>query len=247
MGYVEPASSPTPDDTPRAAQPTAPDVAATKADAAGAVPAGGVAGADDAARDPAGAAAATLVDPEAGGSAGTGTPRLAPKEARRPRDMIISLAVLLIPIALLMGFYRVVLEGDRPVSTDPTSSIELASREFPVAQPAGLTEDQDWHVTSANFRRENGGATLRLGYVPPSDKAILMIQSTVDPSMLVPAEVGEEGRRTGTFRTDQRTWLQYDGRPGETALIATEQTRTIVIIGDRGDTENLERLASALP
>ncbi|GAA1588340.1 DUF4245 domain-containing protein [Actinoplanes couchii] len=174
-------------------------------------------------------------------------PRLAPKEGRRPRDMIISLLVLLVPIALMMGFYRVVLDGDRPVSIDPASSIDLASRAFPVAVPAGLTEDQDWHITSANFRREDNGATLRIGYIPPSDKAILMIQSNVDASVLVPAEVGAQGQRTGTFRTGQRTWLQYSGRTNETALIATEETRTIVILGDSADTANLEKLATAIP
>ncbi|HWS37976.1 MAG TPA: DUF4245 domain-containing protein [Actinoplanes sp.] len=174
-------------------------------------------------------------------------PRLAPKEGRRPRDMIISLLVLLIPIALLMGFYRVVLDGDRPVSVDPASSIDLASRVFPVAVPAGLTEDDDWHITSANFRREDGGATLRLGYIPPTDKAILMIQSSVDPNTLVPAEVGAEGKRTGSFRTEARTWMQYSGRVGETVLIWTEQDRTVVLIGDSGDTANLEKLAAAIP
>ncbi|WP_430780840.1 DUF4245 domain-containing protein [Actinoplanes sp. G11-F43] len=175
------------------------------------------------------------------------SPRLAPKEGRRPRDMILSLAVLLVPIALIMVFYQVVLEGNRPVSVDTTSSVELASREFPVRMPAGLTEDDDWHVTSANFRREGTGATLRLGYIPPSDEAILMIQSTVDPSVLVPAEVGAEGQRSGTFRTTQRTWMQYAGRKGETALIATEQSHTIVLIGSSNDVANLEKLAAALP
>lgn len=174
-------------------------------------------------------------------------PRLAPKEGRRPRDMIISLLVLLIPIALIMGFYRVVLDGDRPVSVDPSSSIDLASREFPVAVPTGLTEAQDWHLTSANFRRVDGGSTLRIGYIPPSDKAILMIQSNVDPNTLVPAEVGAEGKRTGAFRTDQRTWMQYSGRAGETVLIWTEQDRTTILIGDSGDTANLEKLAAAIP
>jgi len=175
----------------------------------------------------------------------TPKPRLAAREERRPRDMVLSLAVLLIPIALFLGFYRIVLDGDKPISVDATSSIELATREFPVAQPAGLGDD--WHVTSANFRRENGGATLRLGYVAPSDKALLLVQSNVDAATLVPAEVGPTGKRTGTYRAGERTWLEYAGRAGETALISTEQTRTIVIIGSSSDTGNLEKLAAALP
>ncbi|WP_433792154.1 DUF4245 domain-containing protein [Actinoplanes sp. CA-252034] len=156
----------------------------------------------------------------------------------------MSLLVLLVPIALFLGFYRVVLDGDKPISVDPTSSIELATREFPVARPAGLGDD--WHVTSANFRREDTGATLRLGYVDPDGKPILLVQSTVEAATLVPAEVGAQGQRVGAYRSGERTWMRYTGREDETALIVTEQTRTIVILGNSADTTNLEKLASAL-
>ncbi|KHD72708.1 hypothetical protein MB27_40570 [Actinoplanes utahensis] len=158
--------------------------------------------------------------------------------------MIMSLAVLLVPIALIMIFYRVVLDGDKPVTVDPSSAIQQASKEFTVAQPAGLSDD--WHVSSAIFRRADGGATLRLGYVDPADKPILLVQSTTDAAALVKAEVSEAPTRTGTFRTDRRTWMVYDGRPGETAMIATERSHTIVILGQDGDTKNLEQLASSL-
>ncbi|MFC4067492.1 DUF4245 domain-containing protein [Actinoplanes subglobosus] len=184
-----------------------------------------------------------IVEP-ASESPAAASPRLSPREGRRPRDMILSLLVLLVPIALFLTFYRVVLEGDRPIAVDPTSSIELATREFPVAQPAGLGDD--WHVTSANFRREDGGATLRLGYVDPDGRPILLVQSNVAPATLVPAEVGPQGERIGAYRTDERTWMRYRGRESETALIATEQASTIVIIGDGADTTNLEKLAAAL-
>lgn len=171
-------------------------------------------------------------------------PRLAAREERRPRDMIMSLAVLLVPIALIMIFYRVVLEGDSPVTVDPSSAIQQASREFTVAQPAGLSDD--WHVSSAIFRRTDQGATLRLGYVDPADKPVLLVQSTIDAATLVKDEVSDKPQRTDTFRTDRRTWMRYDGRPGEIAMISTEQKHTIIILGQSGDTENLEKLASAL-
>jgi hypothetical protein len=185
-----------------------------------------------------------FVEPAASPTPESPTQRLSAREGRRPRDMIISLVVLLVPIALILTFYRVVLEGDRPLAKDPTSAIELAGREFPVAQAAGLGED--WHITSANFQRQDGGATLRIGYVDPDDRPLLMIQSNVDAATLVPAEVGEQGERTGVYRAGNRTWLQYSGRPGETALIATEQQRTIVIIGKSAGTGNVEKLAASL-
>lgn len=158
--------------------------------------------------------------------------------------MFLSLAVLLIPIALLLTFYRVMLDGDKPISIDPSETIQQASQDFTVSQPAGLGDD--WHLTSANVRRTDDGTTLRLGYVDPDDDPILMVQSTVPAATLVPAEVGKEGKRIGALRTDDRTWMRYSGRPGETALILTEQERTIVIVG-KTNQKSLDTLAGALP
>ncbi len=169
--------------------------------------------------------------------------RLSPREGRRPRDMAYSLLVLLVPIALLLTFYRVVLSGDAPITIDPTSAIEQAAKEFPVARPTGLGDD--WHVSSAHTTRGNGGVTLRLGYVDPDGDPILFSQGTVPPATMVPAEVGKEGERTGAFRTDARTWMVYTGRPGETALVFTEASRTLVIVGST-ERKNLETLARSL-
>src|SRR4051812_50123027 len=81
--------------------------------------------------------------------------------------MTLSLAVLLVPIALLLIFYRVVLSGDAPVTVDPTPTIQEAQQAalFPVAVPRGL--GNDWHTASATFRRESGGGAPRGGGVDP--------------------------------------------------------------------------------
>src|SRR4051812_2017541 len=49
--------------------------------------------------------------------------RLGRGQERSPRDMTLSLVVLLVPIALLLIFYRVVLSGDAPVTVDPAPTI----------------------------------------------------------------------------------------------------------------------------
>ena len=170
-------------------------------------------------------------------------PRLTPREGRRPRDMVLSLAVLLVPIALMLTFYRVMLDGDKPIAVDPSEAIQQASQTFTVSQPSGLGDD--WHVTSANVQTTSAGVTLRIGYVDPDGDPILLVESTVPAATLVPAEVGKEGKRIGAFRTEDRTWLRYSGRPGETALILTEQDRTLVLLG-KTDQKNLDTLAGAL-
>ena len=172
-------------------------------------------------------------------------PTLGKREGRSPRDMAMSLLILLIPIALLLVFYRVVLGGDDPVKVDPSSAIQeaRAAAVFPVAEPTGLSDD--WVVTAATFRRAEDGATLRLGYVDPDDDSVLLVQSSVSADTLVPTELGKEGKRTGTFRDEAQSWLRYEGRTGEVSLVLVEQGRTIIVVG-RTDAKNVEELAAAL-
>jgi hypothetical protein len=170
-------------------------------------------------------------------------PRLTKREGRSTRDMALSLLVLLVPIALLLVFYRVVLSGDEPLTVDPASSFQLAEKEFTVLRPTGL--GTDWRVTAATFKRDSGGAILRIGYVDPDDAPMQLVESTQPAETLVPAEVGKEGKRIGAYRTEQRTWMVYSGRPGETALILTEANRTVLIVG-KSDQSTLEKLAASL-
>jgi Protein of unknown function (DUF4245) len=159
--------------------------------------------------------------------------------------MALSLGILLIPIALLLVFYRVVLGGDSPVTVDPAPVLQEAQQAalFPVAVPTGLGEK--WHLSSATFIRQSAGATLRLGYVDPGKNPIQLIESSVPPETLLPAELGKEAKPTGQFRSADRAWRLYEARPGEKALVLTEQKRTIVLVG-ASDTKNMEALAASL-
>jgi uncharacterized protein DUF4245 len=190
------------------------------------------------------AAAGSGAADEHGGAAAAPS-RLARGEERSPRDMIMSLAVLIVPIALLLIFYRVVLSGDAPVTVDPSSTIQEAQRAaaFTVAVPQGL--NGDWHVISATFNRQANGATLRLGYVDPDDDSVQLVESSVPPDALLPTELGDSAKALGNFRTPAGVWRVYDGRPGETAIVLADQTRTIVVVG-RTDVKNLQDLATAL-
>jgi hypothetical protein len=159
--------------------------------------------------------------------------------------MAMSLAVLIIPIALLLIFYRTVLSGDRPISVDPGPSIQAAQRAnaFPVAAPEGLGDD--WHVSSATFTRQPAGATLRLGYVDPDKDPIQLVESNVPADTLLPAELTRKAEPQGNFRSAIGVWRVYQARPGEKALVLTEQNRTIIVVGST-DMANLERLASSI-
>jgi Protein of unknown function (DUF4245) len=160
--------------------------------------------------------------------------------------MALSLAVLLVPIALLLIFYRVALNGDEPITVDPSSTIEEARsvHAFPVAVPAGL--GAGWRVTSAKFQNQASGATLRIGYLDPDKNGLQLIESSVPPATLLPAELTSAAKPVDTYRAKDRLWRRYDARPGERALVFTEPDRTIVVVGD-ARSGHLETLAAALP
>ncbi|GLY95668.1 hypothetical protein Acsp02_29230 [Actinoplanes sp. NBRC 103695] len=159
--------------------------------------------------------------------------------------MVISLLVLLIPIALLLTFYRVVLSGDAPITVDPAATIQeaQAAAAFPIAVPGDLGDD--WHTTSATWRKTVDGSTLRLGYVAPDDDSALVIESNVPPEQLLPAELGKEAKPRGTVRAGEAAWRSYLARPGELALVLNDQQRTIIVVGTAAP-EHLQTLAAAL-
>lgn len=171
--------------------------------------------------------------------------RLQHGQGRSPRDMAMSLAVLLIPIALLLTFYRVVLSGDAPVTVDAAPTVQQArqANAFPVVVPQGLGED--WHTSSARFTRQANGATLRIGYVDPDDDPVQLVESSVPAATLLPAELTSSAKPLGTFRAPNGVWRSYDARPGEKALVLSDGTRTIVVVG-KTDVRNLEILAASL-
>jgi hypothetical protein len=171
--------------------------------------------------------------------------RLSRGQERSPKDMFMSLAVLLIPIALLLTFYRVFLDGDKPITIDPAPTIQEAQQAnaFTVLTPQGLGDG--WHASSATFKRADNGATLRLGYVDPDKDPIQVVQSSVPSDVLLPAELSKDAKPLDTFRAENGVWRLYSGRPGEQALVLADQTRTVVIVG-KTDTGNLETMAGAL-
>jgi hypothetical protein len=160
--------------------------------------------------------------------------------------MALSLVVLLVPIALLLGFYRLVLGGDDPIAVDPRPAVEQAqaAKAFPVTAPTGLSDD--WHVSSATFRRAADGATLRIGYVDPDGGPVQLVESSVPLETLVRAELGDKVVSTGPVQAGTRTWQRYDARPGENALVLLDKERTIIVVGAT-EPENLQALAAALP
>lgn len=160
--------------------------------------------------------------------------------------MALSLVVLLVPIALLLTFYRVVLDGDEPISVDirPAVADARAAKAFPVLEPTGLSAE--WKAVSATFRRVDGGAaTLRIGYVDPGGDPVQVVQSSVPVQTLLPAELGAGATPSGAVTVGTANWQRYDTTRDEPALIRLEPGRTVILVGTSGS-EHLAELAAAL-
>lgn len=159
--------------------------------------------------------------------------------------MAISLLVLLVPIALLLAFYRGFLGGDQAATVDPAPAIEQArsANVFPVSQPQGL--GSGWLTVSARYQTVEGGANLRLGYLTPEGRGIQLLQSSVPAERLLPAELTSQSQPQGPTELAGRTWQLYTARGNQQALVLLEPTRTVIVVGDARDNE-LRELAGAL-
>lgn len=167
------------------------------------------------------------------------------RSERSPKDMAVSLLVLLVPIALLIAFYRGFLGGDQAAVVDPAPALDSAqaAAAFPVSQPQGL--DEGWRTVRADFRTVEGGSTLRLGYLTPEGRGAQVVQSSVPPERLLPAELTDQGQPQGRTDLAGRTWQRYTARSNEQAFVLLEPDRTVIVVGDARDSE-LRELAGAL-
>ncbi|WP_422771738.1 DUF4245 domain-containing protein [Plantactinospora sp. WMMC1484] len=167
------------------------------------------------------------------------------RSQRSTRDIVISLLVLLVPIALVIGFGRLVLGADQPVLVDPAPAVQQAraAAAFPVSEPAGLGEG--WRTVTADFRREAAGATLRIGYLSPDGDGVQLVQSSLPADGLLAAELTRDGRPRGVVELGGRSWQRYTARPGESALVLLEPDRTVLVVGQAPESE-LRRIVVAM-
>jgi hypothetical protein len=167
------------------------------------------------------------------------------RSSRRPRDLVISLLVLLVPVLVLVGGYQLLSGRTEPVAVDPSSAIIAAQQAgLRVAEPVGLASD--WVPVSAVFRPVEDGGTLRLGYVTPAGDPVQVVQSTVPADELLAGELPEGVAPAGEIDLGDAVWQRYPGRPGETALMRRESDRTLLVVGPASQTE-LRTLAASLP
>lgn len=159
--------------------------------------------------------------------------------------MVISMAVLLVPIIIALAVWRYVSSGNEVNTVDPTSTIQQARQtgHFPVAVPTGLGDD--WKVTSAANDVSGATQTLRLGYVTPDGGFAQVVESNQDAAKLLAGSVPDGARPTGAVRIGGHDWSRYTGQKSRAVLALLEPKRTILVVGQTSDAE-LRTLAGSL-
>ncbi|WP_432835100.1 DUF4245 domain-containing protein [Dactylosporangium sp. CA-092794] len=161
--------------------------------------------------------------------------------ARRPRDMALSMLVLLVPVFLIVAFYRY-LGHETPPTVDPGEAYGSVQRagQFELLKPEGLPPG--WRIASATYT----DGVLRLGFNAPDDGALQLAESANPASVLVPAVVGQDAHADGEVTIAGAQWQRYSqGRPGERAIVQTTGPRTVIIVGQAKEGQ-LQQLAESL-
>lgn len=163
------------------------------------------------------------------------------RSGRGARDIALSMLVLLVPLALIVAWYR--FSGGESVQVVDTSPAIADARaaSFPVAEPTDLPEG--WRALSAAFQR-TGGQTLRIGYLTPSGETAQLVESTRPASAVLDDSIGTRPDAT-TRPIGGQDWQHYDLANGNRAFTLTGSGRTLVVYGSASDAE-LGVLAASL-
>ncbi len=164
------------------------------------------------------------------------------RHGRSARDMVLSLVVLLIPVAIIVAFV-LARGGDDVVVTDPGPAIAeaQAAHAFPVAAPAGLASG--WRPVSAQYTTSDN--TLRIGYITPTGGAVQLVESSQPSDSLLIAELGDDVRPTGVVSAGSAQWNAYELHNGQRALVLPGNGRTLIILGN-AEASELQQLAAAV-
>lgn len=172
----------------------------------------------------------------------------------RTSDLLISLAVLLIPIVLIVWVFTH--NPDRPSVEIPDweSATKVVAQEAPFAAYAPVAVPESWTANRARWTPVGQpgldgepvpGDTWQLGFVDERPMYIGLDQSNAPTAAFV-AQVTRSGRPDGSSTVEGQQWVRYLSSDGRTrALVATEKDSTVIVSGDLDYTE-LESFSQTL-
>lgn len=173
----------------------------------------------------------------------------------RSRDMIISLAVIAIPILVIMVlFTRTPEETVEPVDLGPFLSRAHEQSPYPVLVAEGLGEGwtpvrsawaqkgQQWITTDPA-----AGNSWQVGYLSP-DKIYYGVLQRDDAGSELIRSATREGRELdgGAVELADRSWTRYESPDSRTRSLVNEQGEVTTVVSADTDFAELEAFTSAL-
>jgi hypothetical protein len=154
------------------------------------------------------------------------------RRIRRPRDMALSLGLLLIPILLIVAIGRFFYGDTTTATVDPSVALSGAARASMSPLPQGTVPD-GWKLVNAAYR----DGVLRLGYLTEHDQGIQLVQGSGNPDELIRTELTRTGHETGQVEVAGASWQRWTGRAGESALVRRDGAVTVIVVGAVGEAD----------
>ena len=166
-------------------------------------------------------------------------------------DMVRSMLVVLIPVALVAGFVGLLRPSTAEVrEVDWAGTLETAreSAEFAVLGPDELPEG--WTATRVAYETgaSAGDDAWRLNVVTDDGVYVGLVQRPGELDRVVRAEL-PEFTADGTSLVDAETWQRYidvDDEPGDHALVRQVGDTVVIVLTSAADYSLAESFASSL-
>ena len=166
------------------------------------------------------------------------------RSPRSSRDLVISLVVLLVPVFLFVGVYRLLGHENSPVVDTSATFDQARAAAFPAASPQRLPSG--WRVLSSDFTAGQSAPVLRVGLRAPGGGGVQLVEGTGPAQALVSGELGANARGQADVAVAGRTWRRYMGDRGLRGLVLTETGRTTIVVGTTSE-KDLVEFAGTLP
>ncbi|MBS2962437.1 DUF4245 domain-containing protein [Actinocrinis puniceicyclus] len=169
------------------------------------------------------------------------------------RDMVLSLLVIAVPIAVVLVLKPS--KAGNPVHVMDTGSYQSelsaarAAEPFTVLAPAGLPAD--WKLTSAYYQPAGSGAAdWHVGYLTPGG-GYATLEQTTEPLSGYLSDQHSNASPDATVQIAGATpnvWQRYSGTTpgGLRTLLSAQDGKSTVIVAGSAPLAELERLAAAL-
>ncbi len=172
----------------------------------------------------------------------------------RPRDMLISLGVLIVPI-LFISWWFTRAPADAPIQAIDWRSVLAQSRTvapYPLLGPVGLPDT--WVATKAQWSKTGEpavnqeaapGNTWELGILSPDQVYVSLTQRDAAGPALI-AQISRSGRPDGTSTVGGETWSRWVSADDRTRTLSRVDGSVTTVVSADLTYAGLEAFASTL-